>query len=46
MGPLHLSEGAVRNHLSAAIGKTGVRTRGEAVRLTEARGWLWLRWSA
>src|SRR5258707_4497332 len=26
---LHLSEGTVRNHLSAAIGKTGARTRAE-----------------
>src|SRR2546430_5593294 len=30
---LHLSEGTVRNHLSAAIGKTGARTRAEAIRL-------------
>jgi two-component system response regulator DesR len=37
---LHLSEGTVRNHLSAAIGKTGARTRAEAVRLAEAAGWL------
>ncbi|WP_158892757.1 response regulator transcription factor [Amycolatopsis anabasis] len=37
---LHLSEGTVRNHLSAAIGKTGSRTRAEAIRLTEERGWL------
>ncbi|MFD4191037.1 response regulator transcription factor [Amycolatopsis thermoflava] len=37
---LHLSEGTVRNHLSAAIGKTGARTRAEAVRLAEERGWL------
>jgi two-component system response regulator DesR len=37
---LHLSEGTVRNHLSAAIGKTGARTRAEAVRLVEDRGWL------
>ncbi|EXG79661.1 response regulator transcription factor [Cryptosporangium arvum] len=37
---LHLSEGTVRNHLSAAIGKTGARTRAEAVRLAEANGWL------
>jgi two-component system response regulator DesR len=29
---LSLSEGTVRNHLSAAIGKTGARTRAEAVR--------------
>ena len=37
---LHLSEGTVRNHLSAAIGKTGARTRAEAVRLAEDAGWL------
>jgi two-component system response regulator DesR len=37
---LHLSEGTVRNHLSAAIGKTGARTRAEAARLAEERGWL------
>jgi two-component system response regulator DesR len=37
---LHLAEGTVRNHLSAAIGKTGARTRAEAVRLAEDRGWL------
>ena len=37
---LHLSEGTVRNHLSAAIGKTGARTRAEAVRIAEERGWL------
>jgi two-component system response regulator DesR len=37
---LGLSEGTVRNHLSAAIGKTGARTRAEAVRLADERGWL------
>jgi len=37
---LHLSEGTVRNHLSSAIGKTGARTRAEAVRLAEEAGWL------
>jgi two-component system, NarL family, response regulator DesR len=37
---LHLSEGTVRNHLSSAIGKTGARTRAEAVRLAEENGWL------
>ena len=37
---LHLSEGTVRNHLSAAIGKTGARTRAEAVRLADENGWL------
>jgi two-component system response regulator DesR len=37
---LHLSEGTVRNHLSAAIGKTGARNRAEAVRIAEENGWL------
>ena len=37
---LNLSSGTVRNHLSAAIGKTGARTRAEAVRLAEENGWL------
>jgi two-component system response regulator DesR len=37
---LHLSEGTVRNHLSAAIGKTGARTRAEAIRRAEENGWL------
>ncbi|MET0199252.1 DNA-binding response regulator [Rhodococcus sp. RS1C4] len=37
---LHLSEGTVRNHLSAAIGKTGTTTRAEAIRVARERGWL------
>ena len=37
---LSLSQGTVRNHLSAAIGKTGARTRAEAARVAEDRGWL------
>ncbi|WP_067441850.1 response regulator transcription factor [Nocardioides jensenii] len=37
---LHLSEGTVRNHLSAAIGKTGADNRGAAVRVSEENGWL------
>lgn len=37
---LHLSEGTVRNHLSAAIGKTGARTRAEAARIALDNGWL------
>jgi two-component system response regulator DesR len=36
----HLSQGTVRNHLSAAIGKTGAATRAEAARIAHARGWL------
>jgi len=39
-GALHLSEGTVRNHLSAAIGKIGARTRAEAVSRAEDNGWL------
>lgn len=39
-GVLFLSEGTVRNHLSAAIGKTGARTRAEAVRVATDNGWL------
>lgn len=37
---MYLSEGTVRNHLSAAIGKTGARTRADAVRIATDRGWL------
>ena len=37
---LFLSEGTVRNHLSAAIGKLGAANRIEAARLAEDRGWL------
>lgn len=39
-GRLFLSEGTVRNHLSAVIGKTGAGTRAEAVRVATERGWL------
>jgi two-component system response regulator DesR len=39
-GRLFLSEGTVRNYLSAAIAKTGVRNRVEAVRVADDRGWL------
>lgn len=37
---LYLSEGTVRNYLSAAIKKLGTRNRVEAARLAERRGWL------
>jgi two-component system response regulator DesR len=37
---VHLSEGTVRNYLSSAIAKTGARTRAEAVRICDDRGWL------
>jgi two-component system, NarL family, response regulator DesR len=37
---LVLSEGTVRNYLSSAMGKTGARTRAEAVLIAQERGWL------
>ncbi|MGW4056736.1 response regulator transcription factor [Amycolatopsis sp. NPDC004747] len=37
---LYLSEGTVRNYVSAAIAKTGARNRVEAVRIADERGWL------
>ncbi|WP_067813988.1 response regulator transcription factor [Actinomadura kijaniata] len=37
---LHLSEGTVRNYLSSAISKVGVRNRIEAARAAERQGWL------
>ncbi|RAG84650.1 DNA-binding response regulator [Streptacidiphilus pinicola] len=37
---LHLSEGTVRNYLSASIQKTGARNRTEAVRIAMEKGWL------
>jgi two-component system response regulator DesR len=37
---LHLSEGTVRNYLSACIQKTGARSRAEALRIAGDRGWL------
>ncbi len=39
-GRVFLSEGTVRNHLSAAIGKTQAANRAEAVRIAEGNGWL------
>ena len=39
---LYLSEGTVRNYLSACIQKTGARNRAEALRIAEDRGWLGL----
>ena len=39
-GKLFLSEGTVRNYLSAAIAKTGARNRVEAMRVADERGWL------
>jgi two-component system response regulator DesR len=37
---LYLSEGTVRNYLSAAIAKTGARNRQDALRIAEQQGWL------
>jgi two-component system, NarL family, response regulator DesR len=39
-GQLFLSEGTVRNYLSACIQKTGARNRTEALRMASERGWL------
>jgi two-component system, NarL family, response regulator DesR len=37
---LSLSEGTVRNHLSAAMQKLGAHNRMEAARMAEQKGWL------
>jgi two-component system response regulator DesR len=37
---LFLSEGTVRNHLSAAIQKLNARNRTEAARIAIDKGWL------
>jgi two-component system response regulator DesR len=37
---LYLSEGTVRNYLSACIQKTGARNRAEARKIASERGWL------
>ncbi|MGO3290934.1 MULTISPECIES: response regulator [unclassified Brachybacterium] len=37
---LFLSEGTVRNHLSAVIGKLGITNRAEAVRTASDNGWI------
>ncbi|WP_029152483.1 response regulator transcription factor [Microbacterium gubbeenense] len=37
---VHLSQGTVRNYLSAAISKTGATNRVGAARAAEANGWL------
>jgi two-component system response regulator DesR len=37
---LVLSEGTVRNYLSAAIGKTSSRTRAEVARIARENSWL------
>lgn len=37
---VHLTQGTVRNHLSAGIGKTRASSRTEAARIAQERGWL------
>lgn len=37
---LYLSGATVRNHLAAATGRLGAKTRDEAAELAHARGWL------
>ena len=37
---MSLSEGTVRNHLSAAIQKVGAHNRAEAARIARDKGWL------
>lgn len=37
---VHLSAGTVRNHISAAMAKTGARTRAEAAMIATDKGWL------
>ncbi|MDN6658092.1 MAG: hypothetical protein L0L18_03575 [Acidipropionibacterium jensenii] len=37
---MHLSEGTVRNHLSAAMAKTAAGTRAEAILIATERGWI------
>lgn len=37
---LFLSQGTVRNYVSAVIAKTGARTRAEAVKIAQENGWL------
>lgn len=39
-GRLFLSEGTVRNHISAAIQKLEARNRADAARIAEEKGWL------
>jgi two-component system, NarL family, response regulator DesR len=39
-GTLFLSDGTVRNYLSAAIGKVGARNRAEAIQIADRHGWL------
>ncbi|WP_404814695.1 LuxR C-terminal-related transcriptional regulator [Scrofimicrobium canadense] len=35
-----ISAGTIRNYVSAAMDKTGARTRAEAARIAQEKGWL------
>ena len=37
---LEVSERVIRTHLWSAIGKTGARTRADAIQIAEHNGWL------
>ena len=39
-GEIYLSQGTVRNLLSAAIGKTGAQNRAQAARIASDKGWI------
>lgn len=39
-GTLFLSEGTIRNHLSAAIQKLNARNRADAARIAKEKGWI------
>ncbi len=39
-GTLHLSNGTVRNYMSAITRKTGARNRIDAIRISQGEGWL------
>ncbi|MEV0599509.1 response regulator transcription factor [Streptomyces sp. NPDC050315] len=39
-GTLHLSNGTVRNYMSAITRKTGARNRVDAIRISQGEGWL------
>ncbi|WP_368397154.1 DNA-binding response regulator [Streptomyces sclerotialus] len=39
-GMLHLSNGTVRNYMSAITRKTGARNRVDAIRISQGEGWL------
>jgi two-component system response regulator DesR len=39
-GDLHLTNGTVRNYLSAITRKTGARNRVDAIRISQKAGWV------